>query len=264
MRYRDVGYPQLRVCSDFTAYLFHLNDLFAEKDADVRSTADVVLNSLRNLDEPSSSRIERMTRDVYKRMIPTTSIAIQRRFIQTLELFFEGVVQQRAPAVGVVSDLEAYIDSRRERSASKPMFVLIEYAHNLNIPDNAIAHADIKKLEDAANDFITWSNEIFSYNVERSKCHAHNVVAVVMAKQELSLQEAIDHVGEMCHEAFQKFMEACLRLPTFGENTDRDVKVYVDGLRSCMAAALHWPFETQKYFGKRVAAVKTNRVVEQT
>jgi hypothetical protein len=45
--YPDSSYPQLRVCCDFTNYLFHFDDLSDDMDnRDTKTAADVVFNSL--------------------------------------------------------------------------------------------------------------------------------------------------------------------------------------------------------------------------
>ena len=75
----------------------------------------------------------------------------------------------------------------------KSTFALIEYANNLDIPDEVMEHPSIRSLDEACNDLVTWSNvcstffiqlacnmnrqaqrvchfqDIFSYNVEQSK-----------------------------------------------------------------------------------------------
>ncbi len=75
-------------------------------------------------------------------------------------------------------------------SGCKPCWALIEYAYNLDIPDEVMDHPILRNLGEAANDLVTWSNvsvfcpymrvqcmlticaraqDIFSYNVEQSK-----------------------------------------------------------------------------------------------
>lgn len=43
-------------------------------------------------------------------------------------------------------------------SGCKPCWALIEYAYNLNIPDEVMDHPTIRNLGEAANDLVTWSN----------------------------------------------------------------------------------------------------------
>ena len=82
-----------------------------------------------------------------------------KRFLQTMELFFEAItIQSRSRTTGVIPDLEDYIALRRDTSACKPCWVLIEYAGGLDLPDEVTEDPVVRSLEDAANDLVSWSN----------------------------------------------------------------------------------------------------------
>lgn len=76
-----------------------------------------------------------------------------------MDFFFQTVAQQAADRrAGRVPDLESYIALRRDTSACKPCWALIEYAHGLALPDDVMAHPLVCALGEAANDLVTWSN----------------------------------------------------------------------------------------------------------
>lgn len=76
-----------------------------------------------------------------------------------MELFFEAVtIQARSRATGIIPDLEDYIIVRRDTSACKPCWVLIEYGGGLDLPDEVMEHPIIQSLEEATNDLVSWSN----------------------------------------------------------------------------------------------------------
>ncbi|KAF9475126.1 terpenoid synthase [Pholiota conissans] len=265
MCYPDAAYPQLRVTNDFLTYLFHLDNLSDDMDnSGTLTTADEVLNSLYHPHAwRSSARVGKMTRDYYKRLILTASPGAQQRFIETFDFFFQSVTQQALDrAAGVIPDLESYIALRRDTSGCKPCWALIEYACNLDIPDEVMDHPTIRNLGEAANDLVTWSNDIFSYNVEQSKGDTHNMIPVVMNQEGIDLQSAVDFVGDMCKQSIDRFDEERSRLPSWGPEIDRQVDIYVDGLANWIVGSLHWSFETERYFGKTGRQVKASRVVE--
>ena len=127
--------------------------------------------------------------------------------------------QQALDRDGAIPDLESYIALRRDTSGCKPCWALIEYANNLDIPDEIMEHPIIRSLGEAANDLVTWSNvcfhlpicvmrprcansfygvqDIFSYNVEQSKGDTHNMIPVVMNEEGIDLQSAVDFVGAL-------------------------------------------------------------------
>ena len=74
-------------------------------------------------------------------------------------MFFEAVnTQARARDNGIVLDIESYIDLRRDTSGCKPVFDLIEYALDIELPEYVVNHPIIKALNEGSNDLVTWSN----------------------------------------------------------------------------------------------------------
>lgn len=265
MTYPDAACPQLRVCNDFLTFLFHLDNLSDDMDnRGTRSVGEVVLNSLYHpFTYHSPVRIGRMTRNLYKRVILTASPGTQQRFIETMDFFFQSVTQQALDrATGVIPDLKSYIALRRDTSGCKPCWALIEYANNLKIPDEVMEHPTILALGEATNDLVTWSNDIFSYNVEQSKGDTHNMIPVVMNQRNLDLQSAVDFVGEMCKSAIDRFIAERANLPSWGPEIDRQVKTYVQGLADWIVGSLHWSFESTRYFGTSGRRIKQTRIVE--
>jgi len=56
-------------------------------------------------------------------------------------LFFKAVtIQARDRTAGVIPDLEDYIAVRRDTSGCKPCWALIEYANDLDLPDEVMEH----------------------------------------------------------------------------------------------------------------------------
>ncbi|KAK2461246.1 hypothetical protein APHAL10511_006773 [Amanita phalloides] len=264
MCYPDAGYPQLRAVNDFLTYLFFLDNLSDDMDnRATKSIADAVMNSLYYpRTYRSCTRVGRMAADFYKRILLTASSGTQQRFLETFDLFFQSVTQQAADrASGRIPDLESYIALRRDTSGCKPCWVLIEYANNLKIPDDVMDHPIIRSLGEAANDVVTWSNDVFSYNVEQSRGDTHNMISVVMNEHGLDLQSAVDFVGDMCKQSIDRFNKERQELPCWSPEIDRDVAVYVQGLANWIVGSLHWSFETERYFGKFGPQVKKTRLV---
>ena len=83
----------------------------------------------------------------------------QKRFINTMDLFFKAVtVQAHHRAAGVIPNLEDYIAMRRDTSGCKPSWALVEYGYGLDLPDEVMDNSIVQSLGEAANDLVTWSN----------------------------------------------------------------------------------------------------------
>ena len=88
-----------------------------------------------------------------------SSPGAQKRFVHTMDLFFQAItIESRDRTSGAIPDLEDYITARRDTSACKACCALIEYANGLDLPDEVMEHRIIQSLDEAANDFVSWSN----------------------------------------------------------------------------------------------------------
>ncbi|KAL5529465.1 COP3 [Sanghuangporus baumii] len=271
--YTSCDAHRLRVISDFMNYLFHLDNIsdgMMTRDADVLS--DIVMNALwfpheykpckgQPAEEISAGKL---ARDYWLRCIADAGPDVQARFKENLQLFFEAVhIQATHREDGEIPDLETYIDVRRDESGCKPVFDLIEYGLGINLPDFVIEHPIIKALNQGSNDLVTWSNDIFSYNVEQARGDTHNMIIILVQRYGMELQDAMDYVGEMCRVTMENFVANKARLPSFGcPELDRDVAGYVQGLQDWIVGALHWSFMSQRYFGTEGAEVKKHRYVK--
>ncbi|TBU35420.1 terpenoid synthase [Dichomitus squalens] len=267
---------RLRVVSDFMNYLFHLDNV---SDGMMRKgteeLADCVMNALWFPDrympttcEGKDQPIEevsagKLARDYWTRCTRDAKPGPQARFKESLELFFEAVHQQaRDRDSKLIPDLDSYISVRRDTSGCKPVFDLIEYAMDIDLPEHVVRHPIIQALNQGANDLVTWSNDIFSYNVEQARGDTHNMIVILMELRGCDLQTAIDFVGELCKQTVDTFMENQRNVPSFGPRLDRDVALYVQGLQDWIVGSLHWSFMSERYFGKSGAAVKKHRIVK--
>ncbi|THU75845.1 terpenoid synthase, partial [Dendrothele bispora CBS 962.96] len=176
--------------------------------------------------------------------------------------YFQSASEQaRDREAGVIPDLESYIALRRDTSGCKSTFALIEYANNLNIPDEVMEHPMIRSLDEACNDLVAWSNDLFSFNKEQAIGDTHNMIVVIMNGQGYDLQTAVDTVGELCRQSIDRFVQDWKNLPSWGPEIDRQVQIYTQGLADWIVGSLYWSYESERYFGKQGSEVTKSRVV---
>ncbi|KAH6908307.1 isoprenoid synthase domain-containing protein [Coprinopsis sp. MPI-PUGE-AT-0042] len=270
--YNTTSPAKLRVVSDFMNYLFHLDNIsdgMMTQETDVLS--DIVMNALWFPEsyKPTAGQLSeelnpgKLARDFWARCIPGCGPGAQARFKETLGLFFEAVsIQARSRDEGAIPDLESYIDVRRDTSGCKPCWALIEYALDIDLPDFVVEHPLIEALNQGTNDLVTWSNDIFSYNVEQSRGDTHNMIVILMEYHGMTLQQAVDYVGDLCKQTIDAFCQNKQNLPSWGPEIDDMVARYVQGLQDWIVGSLHWSFQTTRYFGKEGQAVKQHRFVK--
>ncbi|TFK63351.1 terpenoid synthase [Pluteus cervinus] len=274
--YNNTTPERLRIISDFLAYLFHLDNIsdgMMTRETDV--LADNVMNALWFTDRymPTSRdgytqpkeelNPGKLARDFWGRAIEKCKPGPQARFVETFELFFESVnIQASARDEGIIPDLESYIDVRRDTSGCKPCWALIEYALDIDLPVFVVEHPIIEALNQGTNDLVTWSNDIFSYNVEQSRGDTHNMIVILMKYHGHDLQGAVDYVGNLCAQTIDTFVENRKNLPSWGPEIDDMVQKYVQGLADWIVGSLHWSFQTRRYFGTEGMEVKKTRIVQ--
>ncbi|EAU85264.1 terpene synthase [Coprinopsis cinerea okayama7 len=264
--YPDADAFHLRVSDDFMNFLFNADDWL--DDFDIEDTYGLANCTVRALRDPvnfiTDKRAGLMTKSYFSRFLKTAGPRCTERFIQTLALYFESVVtQKQARNNGTLPDLESYITIRRNNSGCKPCYALIEFCAGIDLPDEVINHPIIQSLEDASNDLIAWSNDIFSFNREQSRHDSFNMVSIVMHQKGFALQEAVNFVGELCKKAMERFQADKRNLPSWGPEIDGEVAMYVDGLQNWIVGSLNWSIDgTERYFGKDGPGIKKHRKVK--
>ncbi|KAF8811256.1 terpenoid synthase [Phlegmacium glaucopus] len=265
---------RLRVVSDVMNYFFYLDNIsdgMMTRETDV--LADVVMNALwfpdkymptngAGKEQPTVELIPgKLARDFWGRCIPDCGPGAQARFKEALELCFEALnMEIRARNQGIVPDLGTFLGIRRHTSGCNPCLALIEYTLDIDLPDFVFDHPVIQALNQATNNFATWSNDIFSYNKEQAQGDTHNMIYILMKYHGHDLQSAVDHVGGLCMQSVDTFY-ANKELPSWSPEIDDMVARYVRGLQDWVVGTLHWSFQTHRYFKSDGLEVKRHRVV---
>lgn len=201
-----------------------------------------------------------------------------RRFFEAMEAYFDA--QCQAVDSTEIPNLDSYIHFRRDASGCKPCFTLIEYANGLDLPDKVFDEPIVRTLQETANDIVSWSNvssplvvplsfdpnmctrqDIASYDTEQTRGETRNMVVILMELHGMDVQEAVDHVADKCEALVKRFEAKKELVPSFGEDLDPLVAIYIEGLQHWIAGFLNWCFETERYFGKEAPDVQIHRVV---
>ena len=96
---------------------------------------------------------------LWTRLQKTCPPLIQRRIVESLEDFFQGLQRTTFDrTIGAIPDIEDYISRRRETSICRLAFLLIEYAHGMKLPRDVYNDPIIVNLTSLANDLMSWSN----------------------------------------------------------------------------------------------------------
>jgi hypothetical protein len=90
---------------------------------------------------------------------------------------------------------------------------------------------------------------VVSFNVEQSRGDIHNMAIVLMHGENLSVQQAMNRVGEWYHQRTRDFVNAMADLPIVeSKKVQVDIQKYVWGLGNWVTANYEWSFESERFW----------------
>ncbi|PPQ69928.1 hypothetical protein CVT26_013253 [Gymnopilus dilepis] len=155
---------------------------------------------------------------------------------------------------------EDYLSIRRDSSGCFPSFALCEFG--LDLPEEAFHHPRMAALREQGTDLIAIGNDIDSYAMEKARgLELHNSVALVMVEQNTDVQGAINWLEQYAAGVHAAFLDNVANMPSWGEDVDRRVKIYIDGIAQWVRGNDDWTFESGRYFGNKGLEIKKSRVM---
>ncbi|KAJ7124059.1 terpenoid synthase [Mycena crocata] len=256
----------LRATMDLTNILW-LYDEFTDtvSGAEATAAAIIVARALREPDFCDQSWISLMMKSFKRNHIDKAGPNVARRFIDNFCTYVkivgtEAILREK----NEVLDISSYVAFRRETSAVRTCFDLVEYCAALDLPDHVHEDPVFISGYNAAMDLVFWTNDLFSYNMEQSKGHGGaNVVTVIMKSKGVDLQTAIDFLSGYCEALTSQLQEsrhilASREDPVYSKDAVRIIDAFCDWVRGND----QWSFATERYFGKENTTVKKTRIVK--
>ncbi|KAJ8508570.1 hypothetical protein ONZ45_g9172 [Pleurotus djamor] len=230
--------------------LFFIIEAFTDgKGADeVRGHVEDIMDALRN---PSSVPPERetvlraITRSFWTRALGAASGSSAERFIAHFDTYTSAVLQEAIDRdEGRIRTFNEYMSLRRMTIGFHPsadFFFLGDH-----IPDKHIYHPAITSLEQLAIDMTILGNDIFSWNIEQSQGEdSHNSVTVIMNDKNLTLQEALDYIGNVYSAIRTQFKREFDELPSLDPDYDALIREYCWHLGNLVNGNNGWSLYSQ-------------------
>ncbi|CDM27661.1 Presilphiperfolan-8-beta-ol synthase [Penicillium roqueforti FM164] len=155
----------------------------------------------------------------------------QQRWKYMHRHFFDGLLKQvkvmhSHQALG--RDVQEYMDMRRGTIGAYPAIALTEYAIGINLPPEVMSNSSLEEF-----------NDILSYKKDLALGVDHNLIFLLRA-QGLSMQEAVDRIGEMLNNCYRRWYSALQKMEIWGEHIDKQVLAFIDACRNVALGNLHW------------------------
>ncbi|CAE7171121.1 unnamed protein product [Rhizoctonia solani] len=267
--YPEADLEHLRPVMDFIIWLVAFDDMvdegeFCDSIEALKHAFDITMNVLRNPDasHPDLKYVVAL-KSFYNRMRANANPGALRRFVEGAEGYTKAAVQDTIDrAAGRILTIEEYIQLRAESSGVKWAYAAMEYAHGIELPDEVHNDPIIVELGLAANQILTWSNDIYSFSLEQAKGYTHNLLFVVMWNKQLDLRGAVDFVDKMIEKRIEEYLDTKKKLRSFGPDLDDQTARYIQGIEYCIQANINWSLMSPRYFGPEFEKIRETRIVE--
>ncbi|KAF8522904.1 isoprenoid synthase domain-containing protein [Hysterangium stoloniferum] len=252
--YPTISREHHRLVVDLMYWFFLFDEITDVQSGDAaRELANVLLGVLRDPSQPlpvGTHVLGEMTIDMWSRFLEFCVPSSAARLQKDLEEYVESVT------------LEAR-DREIGRCTSGSKAVLDLYTLTVDLPENLMSHPVVRRLIENGLDFIAIQNDVYSYNYERGQgIHAHNLVTVVMKENVISVQDALDHCGELFRQTAQSFFDNLKNVPNSSLDVQKVLLLYADGITQHLTGMTEWSYRSQRYFGNKGETIRVTRRLE--
>ncbi|EMD33350.1 hypothetical protein CERSUDRAFT_108146 [Gelatoporia subvermispora B] len=262
--YADADYNSFRACCDLLNVVWTMEELTDEQDEEqARATGLVLLNSLRDPQYKDDSTFGKMCREMSDRLWECTDLVRCGHFIQGCTDYVGAVAAEAGlRANDVLLDMDTYMVMRRANSGVPFCMSVSSFILGGDLPREVYEEASFKGMYVAATDMVCVANDLYSFYKEHVGGHrTNNILYVLMKENNVNLQEASDMIGTRFGELMDSFLENKAKMPSWGEDVDRDIAATIKCMEDWVIGNLQWSFETKRYFGDMRGEVRRTGIV---
>ncbi|MEV8100534.1 hypothetical protein [Kitasatospora sp. NPDC085879] len=143
-------------------------------------------------------------------------------------------------------DLASYRSFRRNSGAVKTCIDLIEASNRIRLSKHHEGNRRIFDLQEAANDIICWTNDVFSLRKELMHGEMNNIVAVLRSEGCETWKQAMNRTLEMIEQRTHDLIAAKSDLLR-PHATRGDLLNYISGIENWISGSLRWHQESSRY-----------------
>jgi germacradienol/geosmin synthase len=201
------------------------------------------------------SPIEQSLADMWERTTPSMSVADRQQLHDAVGAMLdawlwelENTRQNRIP------DPVDYIEMRRQTFGSDLTKCLARLSHASELPAEVYESGPVTSLENAAMDYATLLNDVFSYRKEiEFEGELHNAVLVVRSFLDVDQDRAMAIVGDLMTGRARQFEHLTGQLPALvdelglADDARAGLEGYVQNLRDWMAGIHNWHQGCDRY-----------------
>ncbi|MBZ5714801.1 terpene synthase family protein [Nannocystis pusilla] len=170
------------------------------------------------------------------------------RFSACVERLFDAFVDEaRYRAAGVVPAFASHSKIRQITVGLHTGFLLSELTEHIFLPPDVLEHESVRALERSASTIVGLANDIYTVEKEMAKGEVNNTVLVLMHEDGLSFADALDRTVQLHNIEMREFSRLVTDLPSFDEDTDHQLRRYVEVLIAFISGHDDWARTTGRY-----------------
>jgi hypothetical protein len=246
----------LVVCANWMSWLLLADDQHGEgchgtlgawKAA--RSRLEAVLRG----NEPSSP-IEHALADLRQRTFPHMPAGWRGRFTSHIQEVFDGYQMESVQRLaGISAEPDDFVRIRRYTGSVPFCIDLAEFAARTEVPETIYRLSEFSDLLLAANDVISWVNDVYSVNKELARADHSNYLISLVQHRDLSLEQALQTVVDRITERAADFCAAEHKLHAAVSSLGLPAALReaawknVTAMQDWMAGQIYWYQATDRY-----------------
>lgn len=265
---------RLRIICDWGNWIFPFDDIFDNGNfSDDYSGACAIISRLLSVFDEDHKSLEVQMHataslvgfhdDIWARIKEKSSSSIAQLYARAMMDYCAGTldqVQHAEKAHG--NNLEHMLSMRRQSVCVATLFALVQFGHDIVLPDFVSENTTIKEIECIGIDLTLMHNDLLSYDKEDAEGVPHNLVAVCRA-QGMSAQMAVDCVAELINSRHVQLNRAMGNVPSWDKETDSQVTRYLLGIQDVIKANLYWSFRSARFLTDRQKeSILTSRTID--
>ncbi|KAJ4857156.1 terpene synthase family, metal binding domain-containing protein [Trichoderma breve] len=262
---------RFRTAVDWSNWIFYFDDQFdegplANDPVKAQEEVDCILAILNDsgprvqADKP----LQYAFQAIWDRIKASDTPEVRERWKDSHKKYLEGLLYQSKlskSSSAPVLTVDQYMSYRRRTIGVVLAIRLVEYAEDIKLSQTQMDHPSLQLCTSTIVDLVVLSNDILSYKKEVELNDAGNNLVTILKAHNLSDQEAMNSIGKMLDDCYEAWHSALDKLPTWGEETDREVLKYLDACRNVGLGNLHWSFRSGRYFGACGEQVRQTRIL---
>ncbi|KAI2771552.1 terpenoid synthase [Daldinia loculata] len=254
----DADAESLRVMLDWCHWVFVFDDQFDEghlKDDPVAAQEEInenmaIMDENAQLIDPWENPIRYVFQVCWLWLKQRATPELQQRYKEQHKEYFDQIVaqvQQAAKEELLSRDVQTYLEVRRGTIGVYPIIPLAQYSQGIELPESIFSNRSLQEIIRLSAEITFLTNDILSYRNDLELGVDHNLIPL-LEKQGMSVQQSIDKIGAMISDRCKRWYTTLAELPSYGENVDREVLLFVELCRNIALGNLHWSFKTCRYF----------------